>query len=166
MHWLTANGRARWTVIVVVAAGLMHVAVLSSGLAAERTPVQKQPGPMAPVAGAGQPGGRPAPEIRKEPAPPMSALPGTFVFQSWNGPYVTAVGGGGRITDAIHTVAKKIGAWEQFRLADQGDCTYTIQTVSGFYFGYAGVNMNTIDTTRRSDIKYASKFRLIMFPLL
>jgi hypothetical protein len=43
------------------------------------------------------------------------------VFQTVNGHYVTAVGGGGRITDVIHTDAVNIGSWEKFRLVSAED---------------------------------------------
>src|SRR6476646_8981174 len=43
------------------------------------------------------------------------------VFQTVNGHYLTAVGGGGRTTDVIHTDATRIGSWEKFVLIDSGD---------------------------------------------
>lgn len=59
------------------------------------------------------------------------------VFQTVNGHYVTAVGGGGRITDVIHTDATRIGSWEKFTLIDSGSGTapieYGIQTTNGHY---------------------------------
>ena len=42
------------------------------------------------------------------------------VFQTVNGHYLTAVGGGGRTTDVIHTDATRIGSWEKFTLIDSG----------------------------------------------
>src|SRR6478736_5047972 len=42
------------------------------------------------------------------------------VFQTVNGHYLTAVGGGGRNTDVIHTDATRIGSWEKFTLIDSG----------------------------------------------
>ena len=39
-------------------------------------------------------------------------------FKTYNkGRYLTAVGGGGRITDTIHSDATRIGSWEKFRVA-------------------------------------------------
>jgi hypothetical protein len=59
------------------------------------------------------------------------------VFQTINGHYLTAVGGGGRITDVIHTDATSIGSWEKFTLVDSGDGSpnihYGFQTFHGFY---------------------------------
>ena len=36
------------------------------------------------------------------------------VFQTVNGHYLTAVGGGGRTTDTIHSDATQVGSWEKF----------------------------------------------------
>jgi hypothetical protein len=46
--------------------------------------------------------------------------PITCSLQTSNGYYLTAVGGGGRNTDVIHSDATRIGSWEQFRL----NCTH------------------------------------------
>ena len=55
--------------------------------------------------------------------------------------YVTAVNGGGLAhgtddSDNLITTATQVGAWEKFRISDQGNCTYTIQTSSGYYVAY------------------------------
>jgi hypothetical protein len=55
-------------------------------------------------------------------------------------------------------------AWETFRLVDQGDCTYAIQTVSGYYLGLSKASSDFgVFSTDISDINYATKFRLSMF---
>ncbi|WP_246845099.1 hypothetical protein [Bdellovibrio sp. NC01] len=63
--------------------------------------------------------------------------PTTCSIKTYNGHYLTAVGGGGRTTDVIHTDATKVGAWEKFTLVDAciGDpiISYGIKTVKGFY---------------------------------
>ena len=41
---------------------------------------------------------------------------GYYAIKTANGHYLTAVGGGGQITDVLHTDATGVGAWEQFRL--------------------------------------------------
>jgi hypothetical protein len=52
-----------------------------------------------------------------QPAPlSISALPGHFAIRTFGGKYLTAVGGGGRITDVVHTNATAIGSWEKYRL--------------------------------------------------
>jgi hypothetical protein len=64
------------------------------------------------------------------------------VFQTVNGHYLTAVGGGGRTTDVIHTDATQIGAWEKFTLVDSDSGTapieYGIETVNGHYLTAVG----------------------------
>jgi hypothetical protein len=61
--------------------------------------------------------------------------PATCAFQTNNtGNYVTAVGGGGRTTDVIHTDATTVQAKERFTLVDAGDGThYGIKTLTGNY---------------------------------
>ena len=63
--------------------------------------------------------------------------PTTCFIQTANGRYLTAVGGGGRVNDALHTDAKKRLAWEKFTLVDSGagtpNITYGIRTSKGFY---------------------------------
>jgi len=73
-----------------------------------------------------------------QPGPPsISALPGHFAIQTFGMKYLTAVGGGGRVTDVFHTNATAIGAWEKYRLfLVQGGGVppkFAIQT-SGFNF--------------------------------
>ncbi len=72
------------------------------------------------------------------PVSPASNGPVTgCVFQTNNGHYLTAVSGGGRTTDVIHTDATRIGSWEKFTLIDSGDGSsnihYGFQTFHGFY---------------------------------
>ncbi len=71
------------------------------------------------------------------------------VFQTSNGHYLTAVGGGGRITDVIHTDATRIGSWEKFTLIDSGDGSpfihYGLQTFHGFYLTAVGSGGRTTD---------------------
>jgi hypothetical protein len=71
------------------------------------------------------------------------------VFQTVNGHYLTAVGGGGRTTDVIHTDATAIGAWEKFTLVDSGSGTATIQygieTSNGHYLTAVGGGGRTTD---------------------
>jgi hypothetical protein len=71
------------------------------------------------------------------------------VFQTINGHYLTAVGGGGRITDVIHTDATRIGSWEKFTLIDSRDgypiIRYGLQTYHGFYLTAVGGGGRTTD---------------------
>src|SRR5579859_6210951 len=61
------------------------------------------------------------------------------VFQTVNGHYLTAVGGGGRITDVIHTDAVNIGSWEKFRLVSAEDGQhYGFKTLNHTYLTAVG----------------------------
>ena len=56
-------------------------------------------------------------------------------FQTPLGYYLTAVGGGGRTTDVIHTNARQVGSWERFQLWYQGySNVYAIQTSVTFNY--------------------------------
>ena len=75
------------------------------------------------------------------------------VFQTVNGHYLTAVGGGGRITDVIHSDAPWLRGWEEFSLHYLGNGQYSIETINGHYLtavGGGGRITNTIhsDATR------------------
>jgi hypothetical protein len=62
--------------------------------------------------------------------------PITCAIKTYNGHYLTAVGGGGRTTDVIHSDATKIRKWEKFTLEDQGygsPIHYGIKTSNGHY---------------------------------
>jgi hypothetical protein len=54
-------------------------------------------------------------------------FPITCTIQTFDGHYVTAVGGGGRTTDVIHTGATRIGSGERFTLIDSGDGSSNIR---------------------------------------
>ena len=86
-----------------------------------------------------------------------SSTPGSFAIQTASGNYLTAVSGGGRTTDVLHTDALQVQAWEKFRLRDQGNGTYTIQTVKGNYLGAGPISTNMTDPNS------AYRFRLIMY---
>ncbi|MEV0383195.1 hypothetical protein [Nonomuraea sp. NPDC050643] len=69
--------------------------------------------------------------------------PVTCTLQTFNtGNFVTAVGGGGRTTDVVHTDATQALAWERFTLVDSGDGSspirYGIKTVNGRYLTAVG----------------------------
>ncbi len=116
---------------------------------------------------------------------------GTFAIQLTNGRFLTALGGGGQVekydrkywtpdcgglfggpcvggaAPIFHIDATQVQAWEKFRLIDQGNCTYSIQTTSGFFAGIfkdgSGV---TLLTTRRDGAPTANeKFQLVVFGL-
>jgi hypothetical protein len=60
-----------------------------------------------------------------------------------------------------------VQAWEKFRVIDQGNCTYAIQTSSGFYVGiFKDSSGATLLTTRRDGAQTANeKFQLVVFGL-
>jgi hypothetical protein len=63
-------------------------------------------------------------------------------LQSFDGHYLTAVGGGGRVTDVIHSDANVARAWEKFRFVEVRapgmPLRYAIQTMTGNYFTIVG----------------------------
>jgi hypothetical protein len=100
---------------------------------------------------------------------------GSYALQTLTGNYVTAVGGGGigpylsggggQEADVFHTDAVHIQSWEKFRIIDQGDFTYVIQTVFGWYVGLvtpAGGGQPLLRTDVTA-VAGAAKFRLTPF---
>ena len=63
--------------------------------------------------------------------------PTKCTIKAYDGHFLTAVGGGGRTSDVIHSDAKKAQAWEIFTLVDSDkgtpNITYGIQTSKGFF---------------------------------
>lgn len=99
---------------------------------------------------------------------------GSYALQTSNRVnYVTADGGGGiahatATSDNLHTDATQVQSWEQFKIVEQPNCAYTIQTVSGFYLavGPGGVISTRIsDPNAAPSINYNAKFELIMIGL-
>lgn len=58
---------------------------------------------------------------------------GQHAIQTYNGNYLTAVGGGGKLDDAIHTDVTHIAEWEKFRFIDIGNGQHAIQTCNGYF---------------------------------
>jgi len=106
---------------------------------------------------------------------------GSYALQTSNGAnFVTALGGGGQVqvyehcdpgfpgacidglSDIFHTDATQVRGWEKFRIADLGNCKYTIQTTSGFFFGLYQTSHGMLFTTRRSVISDNEKFEFVM----
>lgn len=92
---------------------------------------------------------------------------GTYALRTPNGiNYVTAVGGGGRADDnAFHTDATQVQAWEKFRFLDQGDCRYTIQTVSGGFVGSAAPGTAITNLSAPTEAHGYAFWYLYMFDL-
>ena len=66
--------------------------------------------------------------------------PHKYAIKTFNGHYLTAVGGGGRTTDVIHSDATQARSWEIFTLIDmgEGNSQYAIQTANGHYLTAVG----------------------------
>src|SRR4051812_33461800 len=67
--------------------------------------------------------------------------PTTCSIQTYNGRYLTAVGGGGRTSDVIHSDATQVRAWEKFTLIDPGEGSpipYGIKTSNGHFLSAVG----------------------------
>jgi hypothetical protein len=111
---------------------------------------------------------------------------GAYALQTSNGVnFVTALGGGGLVQKYLkcdpgfpgacidgysvifHTNATQVRAWEKFRIIDQGNCTYAIQTSSGFNAGiYQDSAGRTLLTTRRDGVSTPNElFQLVVYGL-
>lgn len=75
--------------------------------------------------------------------------PITCAVRTYDGHYLTAVGGGGRTTDVLHTDATRVRAWERFTLVDSGDGSsnirYGFRTSNGHYLTAVGGGGRTTD---------------------
>jgi hypothetical protein len=100
---------------------------------------------------------------------------GAFALQTVSGNYVTAVTGGGvppfanaegSPSDVFHTDAVEISTWEKFRVLDQGDFSYVLQTDFGWYVGLAPQQGFPwpVFRTDLTEIRNATRWRLT--PLL
>jgi hypothetical protein len=82
-----------------------------------------------------------------------------FAFQTVNGNFITAVDGGGRTTDVLHTDAVSVGAWEQFRIAQTGPSgafSVSIQTHSNNFLTAVGLGGKTTDAIHSDATKVGS----------
>ena len=87
----------------------------------------------------------------------------TCAFQTSDGHYVTAVGGGGRTTDVIHSNATRVDTWEKFFVDSIGNGQYVIETYNGYFVtavGGGGRTTNAIYTNATS-VGSWEKFRLV-----
>ena len=110
---------------------------------------------------------------------------GSYALQTANGVnFVTALGGGGQVQQYLppncglfsaciggfstifHTDATQVQAWERFRIIDQGNCNYAIQTTKGFFVGiFKDLSGYMLMTTDRSSISANEKFQFVMYGL-
>jgi hypothetical protein len=117
---------------------------------------------------------------------PIRQSDGSYAFQTSNGvTFVTALNGGGLVQKYLkcdpgfpgacidgvsvifHTDATQVKAWEKFRVIDQGNCTYALQTSSGFNVGiYQDSAGRTLLTTRRDGVSTPNElFQLVVYGL-
>jgi hypothetical protein len=105
------------------------------------------------------------------PADMVSAKNGpmTCALQTYNGHYLSAVGGGGRTTDVIHTDATSIGSWEKFTLEDLDlgtpVITYGVKTTNGHYLTVVGGGGRISDVIH-SDATQARGWEQLVFESL
>jgi hypothetical protein len=98
--------------------------------------------------------------------PAKSRLDGCSI-QTANGHYLTAVGGGSRTTDVIHTNATTVGAWEKFTLLNSGDGASPVHagvvTSSGYYLTAVDSGGRTSDTihSNATSIHGWEKFQVV-----
>jgi hypothetical protein len=95
---------------------------------------------------------------------------GAFALQTVDGShYLTADDGGGLESGTVFlTTETHIQTWEKFNIADQGDGTYTIRTISGFFVGVAanGAVSTRILTPNSPPPGISAKFELVMVGLV
>jgi hypothetical protein len=104
-------------------------------------------------------------------APPaMKPLFGKFAIKTHlKGKFLTAVGGGGRTTDVIHTDAVEPRAWESFTLwADGATQNYALQTVDGHFITAVNAGGMTSDAIHSDATKILGweMFKLVPQPQL
>lgn len=93
----------------------------------------------------------------------------TCSIQTVTGHYLTAVGGGGRVADVIHTDATRVGAWEKFTLVDARVgtplVTYGIKTVKGRYLTAVGGGGRVADVIHTDATWLRGWERFVLIPL-
>jgi hypothetical protein len=98
-------------------------------------------------------------------APTLGVGAGVYTIQTINGNFVTAVGGGGQLTNAIHTDAKTAQSWEYFNVSKCGDLgsgfTYAIKSSVGAYLSAPGGGGGTQGGIKMGNIDDSARFTLI-----
>ena len=89
--------------------------------------------------------------------------------------YMTAVGGGGYASDRDSPEGKALKFdrttpkdWERFKLVDQGNCTYAIETSGSWFIGWkdaAGFSTRISDPSAAASIGYQAFYELIPIAL-
>ncbi|WP_432969801.1 fascin domain-containing protein [Dactylosporangium sp. CA-233914] len=86
--------------------------------------------------------------------------PFTCFIQTADGHYVTAVGGGGRTTDVMHTNATVPSTWERFTMVPMGDLFshFALRTWSGNYV--TAVNSGGLSSSTVPDVLHTDATRI------
>jgi hypothetical protein len=91
--------------------------------------------------------------------------PSGTTIQTNNGNFVTAVGGGGQLTNALHTDAKTAQSWEYFHVVKCGDLgsgfTYAIRNNHGAILTALGGGGRTQGAIKMGGIDDSARFTLI-----
>ncbi len=92
------------------------------------------------------------------PAGGLQQLDGHFAFSTTlKDTFITATGGGGHTTDAIHTDATVPRSWEWFRLwTEEGSEFYALQTINGHFVTAVDAGGRTTDTIHTDATSVAS----------
>jgi hypothetical protein len=88
----------------------------------------------------------------------LQPLDGHIAFSTkLKGTFITATGGGGHTTDAIHTDATDPRSWEWFRLwTEEGSEFYALQTIDGHFVTAVDAGGRTTDTIHTDATSVAS----------
>jgi hypothetical protein len=93
------------------------------------------------------------------------AVTKTCFILTANGHYLTAVGGGGRTDDVIHSNATQAKSWETFKIVEStsNPGTYGIKTLSGNYLTVVDGGGRITDVIHSDATKYRDweEFRLV-----
>ncbi|WP_327584736.1 hypothetical protein OHA25_54805 [Nonomuraea sp. NBC_00507] len=86
-----------------------------------------------------------------------------YGIRTSTGHYLTAMGGGGRITDVMHSNATKLRAWEKFTLVPAGRGMYAIRTINEHYLTAVSGGGRITDTIHSdaTTVREWEKFRII-----
>ena len=101
----------------------------------------------------------------------LQRLDGHFAFSTTlKNTFITATGGGGHTTDAIHTDATDPLSWEWFRLwTEEGSEFYALETINGHFVTAVDAGGRTTDTIHTDATSVASwelfKLTRILGPL-
>lgn len=100
---------------------------------------------------------RPSPGPARPPGG-LQPLDGHFAFSTTlKDTFITATGGGGHTTDAIHTDATVPRSWEWFRLwTEEGSEFYALQTINGHFVTAVDAGGRTTDTIHTDATSVAS----------